>query len=65
MLTPLERENKDIRVVVKCGASFVDRANQAANELFEGDRSKLIRTAVNDFLDRKQIAKDVHEPEAA
>ncbi len=52
-MMPLQRETKDHRVVIKCGASFVDRLNRAANEHFDGDRSDLIRTAVVNFLEHK------------
>lgn len=63
-MVPLSRETKDIRVVVKCPKSFVDRVNRAANDMFEGDRSRLVRTAVIDYLDRV-VEDETRDLEAA
>lgn len=61
MPTPLKREPKTERVVVRSHPALVARMNQVANERFGGDRSDLIRTAVADYLDRIEAEQDERE----
>lgn len=46
-------ERKDERIVVLCEKSYVDQLNRLADAKFNGIRSIMIRTALDEFIDRQ------------
>jgi len=47
-------KKKEGRIVIRCEPSFVERADRVANARYAGNRSYMVRLAIDEFLDDKE-----------
>lgn len=62
-----QSEKKEERIVIRCEPSFIERATRIAEARYAGNRSYMVRRAIDELLDREErIAEaDKQEVEAA
>lgn len=49
-----QSEKKEERIVIRCEPSFIERATRIANARYAGNRSYMVRLAIDQFLDGKE-----------
>lgn len=54
-------EKKEERIVIRCEPSFIERATRIANARYAGNRSYMVRLAVDEFLEVKERELDIAE----
>ncbi len=50
----ITNEKKEERIVIRCEPSFIERATKVADARYAGNRSHMVRLAIDEFLDKNE-----------